>query len=162
MSLDFTVQHIWPPLFPATGLFASLELLHNPGTLDLINYFLLCFLWLLWACYKLHNGYYNPFTSMTAQLPAQQISSFNSSGFFFLFYSNLHTRNFSQLWKARLGAGPSPRLYAVFGAQQVCLGPVARPWTAPPTKQMENSGCIPLCWSKGACIYAQNPLPSMY
>ncbi|XP_015831236.3 focal adhesion kinase 1 isoform X10 [Nothobranchius furzeri] len=24
---------------------------------------------------------------------------------------------------------------------------------------MENSGCIPLCWSKGACIYAQHPLP---
>ncbi|KAM8871171.1 focal adhesion kinase 1-like isoform 9-T9 [Spinachia spinachia] len=29
----------------------------------------------------------------------------------------------------------------------------------PPTKQMEISGCIPLCWSKGACIYAQHPLP---
>eukprot|EP00064_Thunnus_orientalis_P011642 superscaffoldBa00001698_g11673 len=25
---------------------------------------------------------------------------------------------------------------------------------------MENSGCIPLCWSKGACIYAQHPLPN--
>ncbi|XP_014867517.1 PREDICTED: focal adhesion kinase 1 isoform X12 [Poecilia mexicana] len=24
---------------------------------------------------------------------------------------------------------------------------------------MENSGCIPLCWSKGACIYVQHPLP---
>ncbi|XP_024122771.1 focal adhesion kinase 1 isoform X10 [Oryzias melastigma] len=24
---------------------------------------------------------------------------------------------------------------------------------------MESSGCIPLCWSKGACIYAQHPLP---
>ncbi|XP_054898167.1 focal adhesion kinase 1-like isoform X9 [Poeciliopsis prolifica] len=24
---------------------------------------------------------------------------------------------------------------------------------------METSGCIPLCWSKGACIYAQHPLP---
>nr|XP_057941997.1 focal adhesion kinase 1-like isoform X10 [Doryrhamphus excisus] len=24
---------------------------------------------------------------------------------------------------------------------------------------MEDSGCIPLCWSKGACIYAQHPLP---
>ncbi|KAM9723929.1 focal adhesion kinase 1-like isoform 3-T3 [Menidia menidia] len=23
---------------------------------------------------------------------------------------------------------------------------------------MENSGCIPLCWSKAACIYAQHPL----
>uniref|UniRef100_A0A3Q3J1H4 Focal adhesion kinase 1 n=1 Tax=Monopterus albus TaxID=43700 RepID=A0A3Q3J1H4_MONAL len=23
---------------------------------------------------------------------------------------------------------------------------------------MDNSGCIPLCWSKGACIYAQHPL----
>lgn len=32
----------------------------------------------------------------------------------------------------------------------------------PTTKHMENSGCIPLCWSKGACIYAQHPLPSMY
>ncbi|XP_074510269.1 focal adhesion kinase 1-like isoform X6 [Sebastes fasciatus] len=24
---------------------------------------------------------------------------------------------------------------------------------------MESTGCIPLCWSKGACIYAQHPLP---
>ncbi|XP_061633191.1 focal adhesion kinase 1-like isoform X3 [Phyllopteryx taeniolatus] len=24
---------------------------------------------------------------------------------------------------------------------------------------MENNGCIPLCWSKGVCIYAQHPLP---
>ncbi|XP_068426014.1 focal adhesion kinase 1-like isoform X8 [Clinocottus analis] len=24
---------------------------------------------------------------------------------------------------------------------------------------MENSGCIPLCWSKGACVYAQHALP---
>ena len=32
----------------------------------------------------------------------------------------------------------------------------------PTENHMENSGCIPLCWSKGACIYAQHPLPSMY
>lgn len=32
----------------------------------------------------------------------------------------------------------------------------------PNEKSMEYSGCIPLCWSKGACIYAQHPLPSMY
>ncbi|XP_013131127.1 focal adhesion kinase 1 isoform X13 [Oreochromis niloticus] len=24
---------------------------------------------------------------------------------------------------------------------------------------MESSGCIPLCWTKGGCIYAQHPLP---
>ncbi|XP_078789580.1 focal adhesion kinase 1 isoform X32 [Oryzias latipes] len=24
---------------------------------------------------------------------------------------------------------------------------------------MESSGCIPLCWTKGVCIYAQHPLP---
>ncbi|XP_061919346.1 focal adhesion kinase 1-like isoform X11 [Entelurus aequoreus] len=35
----------------------------------------------------------------------------------------------------------------------------ARIGTALPTEQMENSGCIPLCWNKGACIYAQHPLP---
>lgn len=75
--------------YSTTYLTSSLSsywaLCFNPGTLDLIYYFLLCFLWLLWACCKLHNGYYNPFKSMTAQLPAQQISSFNASGFFSCF-----------------------------------------------------------------------------
>lgn len=27
---------------------------------------------------------------------------------------------------------------------------------------MESSSCIPLCWSRGACIYGQHPLPSRY
>ncbi|XP_072316701.1 focal adhesion kinase 1-like isoform X3 [Eucyclogobius newberryi] len=30
-------------------------------------------------------------------------------------------------------------------------------WSA--AERMESSGCIPLCWTKGACIYAQHHLP---
>ncbi|XP_061772119.1 focal adhesion kinase 1-like isoform X2 [Nerophis ophidion] len=50
------------------------------------------------------------------------------------------------------------RLYAEYGGQQFSLG---QDWncTPLPTEQMENSGCIPLCWNKGVCIYAQHPLP---
>ncbi|XP_049585760.1 focal adhesion kinase 1 isoform X7 [Syngnathus scovelli] len=39
------------------------------------------------------------------------------------------------------------------------LGVVAKIGTAPPRQKMERNGCIPLCWSKGACIYAHYPLP---
>lgn len=156
MSLDFTVQHIWPPLFPPTGLFAS--------TLGHWIWFIIFYCVSFGSCELAASCTMDIITPLNRWQPSYQHSRSQVSTLlgFFLFYSNLHTRNFSQLWKARFGAGPSPRLYAVFGAQQVSLGPVARRWTATPTKQMENSGCIPLCWSKGACIYAQHPLPSMY
>ncbi|XP_057691522.1 focal adhesion kinase 1-like isoform X5 [Corythoichthys intestinalis] len=36
---------------------------------------------------------------------------------------------------------------------------MARIGTALPTQQMDKNGCIPLCWSKGSCVYAQHALP---
>lgn len=64
-----------------------------------------------------------------------------------------------------------PGLYAVVEGDRVRepgAGSGCRVWwwdrkTGAAAAIMERSGCIPLCWARGACVYAQHPpLPSMY
>lgn len=75
----------------------------------------------------------SPLEAVTAQLPAQQVSISNVLG------GHFRISQFAFPWliqiylpgvfvcKSRLGANPSPRLYALFETDLRCLGPVARP-----------------------------------
>lgn len=137
--------------------------------------------WWTWCPLQMHTRYCKPFLTMGAAVTSKnQVSTSAELWFIFEMLWNLsqvvpplHIQIFQPsvlfLWFffyiflqiIRIET-TSSWLYAGFWVQQYKVGSVARRGTCRPSDKMENSGCIPLCWSKGACIYAQHPLPSMY